>query len=80
MQKTDGTVFSAKLISPNNDAFKVKETTLPYSNPPKIYGIILDETMIFDHHIQSAEEKANKSLRIIREVKGIATKVSTKKL
>ncbi|KAH3827092.1 hypothetical protein DPMN_129021 [Dreissena polymorpha] len=57
-----------------------KQYILPYNGFPKILGITLDERMSFDRHIQLIERKASGALKIIREVKGIAPLVSTKKL
>ncbi|MCG8032941.1 MAG: RNAse HI domain-containing protein, partial [Candidatus Thiodiazotropha taylori] len=46
---------------------------------PKILVITLDEKLTFMQHLQNTEKKASRSLKIIREVKGIG-KISTSKL
>ncbi|VDI56199.1 Hypothetical predicted protein [Mytilus galloprovincialis] len=50
---------------------------LKYNPNPKILGLTLDEKCNFNKHIDTVEQKAQKSLGIIRNIKGIA-KVSTK--
>jgi len=80
LNKTEATVFSSKPINFKKDSFIINNRTLSYNKTPKILGINLDEHMTFDQHIQQVERKASRTLRIIREVKGIATTVSTKKL
>ncbi|CAG2237097.1 unnamed protein product [Mytilus edulis] len=50
---------------------------LKYNPNPKIVGLTLDEKCNFNKHIDTVEQKAQKSLGIIRNIKGIA-KVSTK--
>ena len=76
--KTEGTVFSLEQDFPIF-SFKIKEETIGYNPTPKILGITLDEKLTFMEHLQNTEEKASRSLKIIREVKGIG-RISTKKL
>ena len=80
LQKTEATVFSLKHTNSSEHAFKIDNQTLTYNSSPKKLGITLDERMTFDQHIKQVEKKANRALRVIREVKGIAAKASTKKL
>jgi hypothetical protein len=43
-----------------------------YNPTPRLLGIILDEKIKFDNHIMHVERKANNSIHIIREIKGLA--------
>ena len=80
LQKTEAMLFSLKQLIFDRKAFKVENHTLPYNEHPKLLGILLDENLTFELHIQMMGKKASRSLRMIREVKGIAMKVSTRKL
>ena len=76
--KTEGTVFSLEQDLPIF-SFKIGEETIGYNPTPKILGITLDEKLTFMEHLQNTEKKASRSLKIIREVKGIG-RISAKKL
>ncbi|XP_052244574.1 uncharacterized protein LOC127853802 [Dreissena polymorpha] len=80
LNKTEAILFSAKPVTIKTDAFTAGNSILPYNGFPKITGNTLDERVNFDRHIQLVERKASGALKIIREVKGIASLVSTKKL
>ena len=80
LQKTEATLFSAIDIAFDKQRFQVKDSVLPYNNQPKILGIVLDEKMTFEPHVQMVEKKSSRALKVIREVKGIADKISTKKM
>ena len=51
-----------------------------YDPTPRLLGIILDEKIKFDTHIMHVERKANNSIHIIREIKGLANISRTKLL
>ena len=78
LNKTEGSLFS-RIPLPIKPKFELDGATLPYNSTPKILGINLDEQLTFEEHVNVVTKKATGSLRVIREVKGIA-KVSTSKL
>jgi hypothetical protein len=51
-----------------------------YDPTPRLLGIILDEKIKFYTHIMHVERKANNSIHIIREIKGLANISRTKLL
>ena len=61
-------------------SFKIGEATIGYNPPPKILGITLNEKLTFMYHLQITEKKASRTLKIIREVKGIDTIFTSKLL
>ena len=70
---------SLPLFVAHKPIFDIDGTPLKYNATPKILGFTLDEQLTFEDHIKSVSRKASNSLRVIREIKGIAT-VSTSKL
>jgi hypothetical protein len=51
-----------------------------YDLTPRLLGIILDEKIKFDNNVMPVERKANNSIHIIREIKGLANISRTKLL
>ena len=81
LTKTEASLFTKLKLLAAKPIFDihVDGTPLKYNATPKILGFALDEQLISEDHIKSVSRKASSSLRIIREIKGIAT-VSTNKL
>ncbi|VDI77795.1 Hypothetical predicted protein [Mytilus galloprovincialis] len=77
IEKTEFCVFSRNGMTKENIKIMLQGKELKYNPNPKILGLTLDEKCNFNKHIDTFEQKAQKSLGIIRNIKGIA-KISTK--
>ncbi|VDI02236.1 Hypothetical predicted protein [Mytilus galloprovincialis] len=77
IEKTEFCVFSRNGMTKEHIKIMLQGKELKYNPNPKIVGLTLDEKCNFNKHIDTVEQKAQKSLGIIRNIKGIA-KVSTK--
>ena len=83
LQKTEAILFSVIDIAFGKQIFQVNNGVPPYksnNNQPKILGIVLDEKMTFEPLVKMVEKKAGRALKVIREVKGIIDKISTRKM
>ena len=79
LTKTEASLCTKLKLLADKPIFDLDGTPLKYNATPKILGFTLDEQLTFEDHMKNVSRKASNSLRIIREVKGIAT-VSTSKL
>jgi hypothetical protein len=78
-EKTEYCIFSRDKKDKEVINLKLGNHQLKYNKTPKILGLILDEQLNFNNHIQYIIKRAKRSLGIIREIKGIA-KIPTKVL
>ena len=78
-EKTEYCIFSRDKKDKDVINLKPGNHQLKYNKKPKILGLILDEQLNFNNHIEYIIKRAKSSLGIIREIKGIA-KISTKVL
>lgn len=68
--KTEVCVFSRDktvLSNPQTD-IKIKEHIIPYNQSPRLLGVHLDETLSFSKHMSLLEQKAEKTLSVLRRV------------
>lgn len=78
-EKTEYCIFSRDKKDKEVINLKLRNHQLKYNKNPKILGLILDEQLNFNNHIEYIIKRAKRSLGIIREIKGIA-KIPTKVL
>ena len=78
LTKTEANLFTKLKLLAAKPIFDIDGTPLKYNATPKILGFALDEQLTFEDHIKSVSRKASNSLRIIREIKGIATVLTNK--
>ena len=57
----------------------LQEMKIKYNSTPKLLGVVLDESLNFQKHIFNVEQKANKAVSTLRQVKYVE-KINTKKL
>ena len=79
LTKTEASLFTKLKLLASKPIFDLDGTSSKYNATPKVLGFILEEQLTYEDHIKSVSKKTSNSLRIIREIKGIAT-VSTSKL
>ena len=57
----------------------LQDMKIKYNSTPKLLGVVLDESLNFNKHISNVEQKANKAVNTLRQVKHVE-KINTKKL
>jgi len=77
--KTEFCVFSREKQDKETIKLRIDNQQLKYNKNPKVLGMILDEQLIFNEHLEYITKRAKRSLGIIREIKGIG-KIPTKSL
>ena len=81
VEKTEVCVFSKEkelLANPQID-IKINGNKIPYNPTPRLLGVQLDESLSFSKHIDKIEQKAEKTLSVLRRV-STTEKMSTKSL
>ena len=81
VEKTEVCVFSKEkelLANPQID-IKINGNKIPYNPTPRLLEVQLDESLSFSKHIHKIEQKAEKTLSVLRRV-SITEKMSTKSL
>ncbi|VDI48103.1 Hypothetical predicted protein [Mytilus galloprovincialis] len=72
LEKTEFCEFSRNGMKKEDIKIMLQGKELKYNPNPKIFGLTLDEKCNFNKHIDTVEQKAQTSLEIIRNIKGIA--------
>jgi hypothetical protein len=80
MEKCEVCIFAKKDLDQHQKELMVNNYSFNYNPTPRLLGIILDKKIKFDNHIMHVERKANTSIYIIREIKGLANISRTKLL
>ena len=80
-EKTEICLFSRGNTNDVSLTLKVnlKGKEISYNPNPKVLGLYLDESLNFQNHIKRTEQKANKAVGILRQIKHVE-KISTFKL
>ena len=77
IEKTEYCVFSRTGMIKDNISISLNRESLKYNPTPKILGLTLDEKLTFSSHINILEQKASRTVGILRQIKGIA-KISSR--
>ena len=80
-EKTEICLFSRGNLNVNSTMLKVHVNgkDISYNPNPKVLGLHLDESLNFQNHIKKTEQKANKAIGVLRQIKHVE-KISTVKL
>ena len=80
-EKTELCLFSRGNFNADIPTFKVHVNgkDIAYNPNPKVLGLHLDESLNFPNHIKKTEQKANKAIGLLRQIKHVE-KISTVKL
>ena len=81
IEKTEICLFTKQPDTADGERPEVtlQEKKIKYNPTPKLLGVILDETLNFQSHISKVEQKANKAVSTLRQVKYVEN-IDTKKL
>ena len=81
IEKTEICLFTKETDTPAKDEIKVtiNQEEIKYNKTPKILGVTLDESLNFQSHISKVEQKANKALSSLKQVKFVEN-INTQKL
>ena len=77
IEKTEYCVFSRTGMIKDNISISLNRKSLKYNPTPKILVLTLDEKLTFSSHINILEQKASRTVGILRQIKGIA-KISSR--
>ena len=79
--KTEICLFTRSNLDVDSSSLKVQLNgkDIPYNPNPKILGLHLDESLTFQNHIKRTEQKANKVIGVLRQIKHVE-KINTCKL
>jgi hypothetical protein len=80
MEKCEVCICAKKDLDQHQKELVVNNYSFKYNPTPRLLGIILDEKIKFDNNVMPVERKANNSIHIIREIKGLANISRTKLL
>ena len=80
-EKTEICLFSRGNLNGNSTMLKVHVNgkDISYNPNPKVLGLHLDKSLNFQNHIKKTEQKANKAIGVLRQIKHVE-KISTVKL
>ena len=80
-EKTEICLFSRGNLNGNSTMLQVHVNgkDISYNPNPKVLGLHLDESLNFQNHIKQTEQKANKAIGVLRQIKHVE-KISTVKL
>ena len=81
IEKTEICLFTRSNLDVDSSSLKVQLNgkDIPYNPNPKILGLHLDESLTFQNHIKKTEQKANKVIGVLRQIKHVE-KINTCKL
>ena len=81
IEKTEICLFTKETDTPAKDEIKVtiNQEEIKYNKTPKILGVTPDESLNFQSHISKIEQKANKALSSLKQVKFVEN-INTQKL
>ena len=81
LDKTEICLFSRSNLDVEGSSLTVQLNgeDIPYNSNPKILGLHLDESLNFQTHIKKTEQKANKVIGVLRQIKHVE-KINTSKL
>ena len=80
-EKTELCLFSRGNFNANIPIFKVHVNgkDIAYNPNPKVLGLHLDKSLNFQNHIKKTEQKDNKAIGLLRQIKHVE-EISTVKL
>ena len=81
IEKTEICLFTRSNLGVDSSSLEVQLNgkDIPYNPNPKILGLHLDESLTFQNHIKRTEQKANKVIGVLRQIKHVE-KINTCKL
>ena len=81
LDKTEICLFSRSNLDVEGSSLMVQLNgkDIPYNSNPKILGLHLEESLNFHTHIKKTEQKANKVIGVLRQIKHVE-KINTSKL